>query len=405
MARSSILWSAALSAVLALVAGAQQAPQRPSAGKAPPESAKQKQDDKEDQKRRKAQLKELEGPYKGILQEDLAYIISPEERAAFLNLSTNEEREQFIEQFWLRRDPTPDTIENEYKEEHYRRIAYANEKFTVGAPGWMTDRGRIYILHGSPDQVDRSPTGGLYQETPREGTRIYTSFPHERWTYRYLEGIGSNITLEFVDKNSIGDYQLTADPSEKEVFFTPGALTRNTDPLTAPADASQRFRMLDQMLLMARIERPPEVKFKDLEELVTSRLVHDVLPVRIRTDFLRMTNETLLVPLTISIPRKSMTFNVNQGVHQAEANLYGRVTTLTGRVVQVFEDTIQSHIPESLLSQAANQSVVYQKVLPLRPGLYKMVLVIKDLNSGSMASSSSASACLPSRRRICRTAP
>ena len=384
MKRVFICWGLGLAATLALAVQARQEPQGQSAPQTASKRQGQKSNDKELQKRQKAQLKELESPYKQILQEDLAYIIMPEEREAFLNLSTNEEREQFIEQFWLRRDPTPDTIENEFKEEHYRRIAYANELFTAGTPGWITDRGRIYIIHGPADQIDRNPTGGMYQEQPREGTRIYTSFPHERWHYRHLEGIGENITLEFVDKNSIGDYQLTADPTEKEVFFTPGALSRNTDPLTAPADANLRFRMLDQMMLYAKIERPPQVKFKDLEEVVTSRLVRDVLPVRMRTDFIRMTNETLLVPLTISIPRKSLSFKVNQGVHVAEANLYGRVTTLTGRVVQVFEDTIQLHTPESLLAQLADQPVVYQKALPLRTGLYKIVLLIKDVNGGNI---------------------
>src|SRR5271167_1507135 len=92
--------------------------------------------------------KELESPYKKWLDEDVVYIISPEERHAFLHLATNEEREQFIEAFWQRRNPDPDSPENTFKEEHYRRIAYANEHFASGEPGWKTDRGRIYIIWG-----------------------------------------------------------------------------------------------------------------------------------------------------------------------------------------------------------------------------------------------------------------
>ena len=97
---------------------------------------------KEQKKKMGRALKELDAQYKQWLNEDVVYIISPEERTAFLQLSTNEEREQFIEQFWLRRSSNPDLPENDFKEEHYRRIAYANEHYASGIPGWRTDRGR-----------------------------------------------------------------------------------------------------------------------------------------------------------------------------------------------------------------------------------------------------------------------
>src|SRR5215831_16476804 len=97
-------------------------------------------------KKQEARLrKELTSGYRVWLTQDVAYIITDDERAAFGRLQNDEEREQFIEQFWLRRDPTPDTIENEYKQEHYRRMEYANDHFASGIPGWRTDRGRIYI--------------------------------------------------------------------------------------------------------------------------------------------------------------------------------------------------------------------------------------------------------------------
>src|SRR5262245_29722614 len=111
-----------------------------------------KQDKKRDQKLRE----ELES-YRTWIDQDVAYIITDDERKAFSRLSNNEERDQFIEQFWLRRDPTPDTVENEYKEEHYRRIAYANEHFASGVAGWRTDRGMIYIKHGPPDEIESHP--------------------------------------------------------------------------------------------------------------------------------------------------------------------------------------------------------------------------------------------------------
>src|SRR5271156_6818708 len=116
------------------------------------------------EKQRKANAKalkqELSKTYKKWLDEDVRWIITDEERSAFKQLSNDEERDQFIEAFWQRRDPTPDTEENEFKEEHYRRIAYANEHYAAGIPGWKTDRGQIYIMYGPADEVDSHPSGG-----------------------------------------------------------------------------------------------------------------------------------------------------------------------------------------------------------------------------------------------------
>ena len=145
-------------------------------------------------------------PYKKWLDEDAAYIITDQERTAFRNLTTDAERDAFIEQFWLRRDPTPGTLENEFREEHYRRIAYANEHFASGIPGWKTDRGRIYITYGPPDEIEDHATGGSDVKT----------YPFQQWRYRYIEGVGTNIIVEFVDRSGNGDFMMTRDPSEKE---------------------------------------------------------------------------------------------------------------------------------------------------------------------------------------------
>ena len=133
--------------------------------------------EKERKKKEERLRKELETPYRKWLNEDVAYIITDEERTAFKRLQTDEEREQFIEQFWLRRDPTPDTVENEFKEEHYRRIAYANEHFASGIPGWKTDRGRIYITYGPPDEIESHPSGGTYERPPEEGGGETSTYP------------------------------------------------------------------------------------------------------------------------------------------------------------------------------------------------------------------------------------
>jgi GWxTD domain-containing protein len=348
--------------------------------------------------------KELDTPYKKWLQEEVPYIISDEERAAFLQLQTNEEREQFIEAFWQRRDPTPDTVENEFKEEHYRRIAYANERFASGIPGWRTDRGRIYIIWGKPDEIESHPTGGNYNRPDNEGGGQTETYAFEQWRYRYMEGIGSNIIIEFVDPSGTGEYHMTMDPGEKDALAKiPGAglsmmeqmgmssktqrFTR-TDGSTAPRSMSggglesdNEFTRLEQF---AKVQQAPPVKFKDLEEVVSSRIVRNQINFDYRTDFMRITSDTILVPITVQIRNNQMTFRNRDGVHSAALNLFARISTMTGRIVQTFEDTIQRDFPDSLLEPSLKGFSIYQKAVPLRPGLYKIDVVIKDVNSGNV---------------------
>lgn len=368
----------------------------------PPTDSNQKLTKEQKQKLKKT-LKELDTPYKTWLNEDVVYIISPAERTAFLRLETNEEREQFIESFWLRRSTNPDLPDNDFKEEHYRRIAYANEHFASGKPGWMTDRGRIYIIWGKPDEIESHPTGGTYDRPMEEGGGSTTTYPWETWRYRYMEGIGENIIIEFVDPSGSGEYHQTMDPSEKDALtHVPGAglslmesmgmaskadrFSRSdgtTMPTTMggqPASLNE-FNRLEQY---AKVQQAPPVKYKDLEALVTTRMVRDQLHFDYRTDFLKVTSDTVLVPITIQIPNHQLQFKSKDGVHSAELNIFGRVSTLTGRVVQTFEDSVSRDYPDSLFQQSLKLSAIYQKAIPLRPGLYRLDLVIKDVDSGNV---------------------
>jgi len=388
-------------AFLALPVCAQQVqqPQDPGA-QLPP--ANQKLTKEQKQKMRKT-LKELEGPYRTWLNEDVIYIIAPEERSAFLQLETNEEREQFIEQFWLRRSSNPDLPDNDFKEEHYRRIAYANEHFASGIPGWKTDRGRIYIIWGKPDEIESHPTGGTYDRPQDEGGGSTTTYPWETWRYRYLEGIQENVILEFVDPSGSGEYHLTMDPSEKDALLhVPNAGLSELESM-GMASKADRFSRSDgtylpttmggtpsslneftRLELYAKVQRPPEVKYKDLEALVTSRMVRDQLHFTYRTDFMKVTSDTVLVPVTVQIPNHQLQFKSKDGVHSASMNIFGRVSTLTGRTVQTFEDSVSKDFPDSLFQQSVKLSSLYQKALPLRPGLYRLDLVIKDVESGNV---------------------
>jgi GWxTD domain-containing protein len=359
--------------------------------------------DKEQKRKLKKTLKELDTPYKQWLNEDVIYIISPEERQAFLQLATNEEREQFIEQFWLRRSSNPDLPDNDFKEEHYRRIAYANEHFASGIPGWKTDRGRMYIMWGPADEVESHPSGGTYDRPMEEGGGSTTTYPWESWRYRYMEGIGENVIWEFVDPSGSGEYHLTMDPSEKDALLhVPGAglsllesmgMASKTDRFTrsdgtnlpttlgGTPSSMDEFNRLEQY---SKAFKPPAVKYKDLEAIVTARIVRDQVHFVYRTDYLKVTNDTVLVPVTVQIPNNQLSFDNKDGVHSATMNIFGRVSTLTGRVVQTFEDPVSRDFPESLFQRSLKQQSIYQKAVPLRPGLYRLDIVIKDVKSGNV---------------------
>ena len=346
--------------------------------------------------------KELETPYKKWLNEEVIYIISDEERKAFSRLQTDEERQQFIEQFWLRRDPTPDTEENEFREEHYRRIAYANERFASGIPGWKTDRGMIYVKFGPADEVEEHPTGGTYDRPIEEGGGTTTTYPFEKWRYRYLEGVGTDVNIEFVDTTMTGEYRMTMDPSEKDALTNvPGAgLTLyeqlglankidrfnrtdgthlGTGGMPMPASMDQ-FTRLEQF---TNLQKVPQTKFKDLEALVTSSIKFNLLPMKVRQDFIPITSASVLTNVTIEFTNKDLQFKQKEGLSEATVNLYGRITSLTRRPVNSFENTVNVNVPTEMLQKAGDSKDVYQAQIPLPPGRYRLTIAAKDLVGGN----------------------
>jgi GWxTD domain-containing protein len=366
-----------------------------------PDPRKRQRSDKERFAAQKAYKGEIHGAYKTWLEQDVPYIITDEESKAFKNLSNDEERDAFIENFWLRRNPTPDSPENEFREEHYRRIAYANEHFAAGKPGWKTDRGHIYISFGKPDSIDSHPSGGSYQRPMEEGGGETSTFPFETWHYRYLEGIGENIDLEFVDTCQCGDYHFTIDRSEKDALLrVPGAgLTQSEEmgqskkadrfkggmealgagPMTSQ-NASKEFDRID---LAAKIFAPPPIKFADLDAFISEHkiLSGPVFPFDVRTDFVKVTDSTVLVPITIQLKNRDITFVTKDGVSKGFVNILVRVTTLTHKTVQSQEDTVQVEEPAELLEKTLDRKSVYWKALPLLPGLYRLDIAIKDVNN------------------------
>ena len=367
------------------------------------------------EKQRKANAKalkiELSKTYKKWLDEDVRWIITDEEKSAFMQLSNDEERDQFIEAFWQRRDPTPDTEENEFKEEHYRRIAYANEHYAAGIPGWKTDRGRTYIVFGPADEIESHPSGGSYERPMEEGGGETSTFPFETWRYRYLEGIGQEVMIEFVDTCMCGDYHMTMDRSEKDALkYTPNAgltlyeqmgMSSKASRFTgggieqlgsSPFNKDLQSKEFDRLEQFAKLQAAPAVKFKDLEEVVSHKISVNLMPFDVRADFVKVTSDTVLVPVTIQIKNRDITFQNKDGVERGTVNIFGRVTTLAGKIVQTFEDTVQVDVPAELLPKTAENSSVYWKALPLRisQNRYRLDVVVKDVNGDRTGSWSHA---------------
>ncbi len=340
---------------------------------------------------------ESEDYFKKWLKTDVRYIISDEEKEIFLALSNEEEKERFIEAFWKRRDPTPGTLENEFKEEHYRRIAYANDRFSAGLAGWLTDRGKIYIKFGPPDQTDVYPTGTQLQDirggilqaieqgarggvTPRQ----VTTFPFEVWNYRYLEGIGSDITIEFVDRTGSGLYTLARDPEEKNVFAykDPAAdlASINRSDLLRPSKDRQFYRNE----LLAKVNAPPPVKFKELQEVVSTRVSYDDLAFKAVSSVLQVTENSYFVPVVFSLPATHLQFQPNGEVRAAKVNVFLQATNLQKQIAALFEDTLELKGPEADLEKLRNGTALYEKKLLLAPGRYVVDLVLRDENSSSL---------------------
>ena len=356
--------------------------------------------DKQKKANAKSLKQELSKTYKKWLDEDVSYIITDAERAAFKKLSNDEERDNFIEAFWQRRDPTPDTPENEYKEEHYRRIEYANEHFAAGIPGWKTDRGRMWIKYGKPDEIESHPSGGMYERPIDEGGGQTTTYPFEDWRYRYIEGVGQEVIMEFVDQCMCGEYRYEMDPGAKDAMaHVPGAgmsdleamgLTKRTDRGTASglftsptgidrtATQNKEFDVLEQY---AKLNAPPPIKFKDLEEeAVSHKFIVNLMPFDVRVDYVKVTSDTVLVPITVQVKDRDITFVNKDGVQRGTVNMFIRATTLSGRIAQTDEQPVQADIPAELLPKMAENSQIYSKAFPLRPGRYRIDVVVKDVN-------------------------
>jgi GWxTD domain-containing protein len=343
---------------------------------------------------------ELNKAYKDWLEKDVAYIITDEERKAFKKLQTDDERERFIEEFWRRRDPDPDTDENEYREEYYERIAYANEHFASGIPGWKTDRGRIYIMWGKPDETESHPSGGAYDRPSEEGGGSTSTYPFEKWFYRYLPGVGSGIEIEFVDPTGSGEYRIARNPDEKDALLhVPGAgLTlaeemgladkgdriSNLGGIGMPNYQREQDSPFSRLQILADLQRPPQIKFNDLASAVNTPVIEDnPLNFDVRVDFFRQSDERVITAFTVQTDNQNLVFKDSGGLQEATLNIFGKITHVSGRRAGVFEDPVTTRATPEELTEAKERKSAYQKAVALAPGRYRVDVIVRDTASGA----------------------
>jgi len=343
---------------------------------------------------------ELKKAYKDWLDKDVAYIITDDERKAFKKLETDDERERFIEEFWRRRDPDPDTDENEFREEYYERIAYANEHYASGIPGWKTDRGRIYITWGKPDEVESHPSGGTYNRESYEGGGSTATYPFEKWFYRYLAGVGSGVEIEFVDPTGSGEYRIARNPDEKDALLhVPGAGLTLAEEMGL-SDKGDRIANVggigmanytresdspfNRLQVLADLSRPPAIKYNDLAGMVNTPVIEDnPLSFDLRVDFFRQSDERVITAFTVQTDNHNLVFQDSGGLQQAQLNIFGKITHVSGRRAGIFEDPVITRATPQELTEAKDRKSAYQKAVALTPGRYRVDVIVRDIASGA----------------------
>lgn len=320
--------------------------------------------------------------------DDVGPVISVEEQKAFGKLQTDEERENFIENFWRRRDPNPDTEENEFREEYYERIAYANEHFASGIPGHKTDRGRIYIKWGKPDSVESRPSGGAYDRPSYEGGGSTTTHPFETWFYRHLDGVGDGIEIEFVDRTGTGEYRIARSPDEKDALaMVPGIGRRDPNDLTRANYQREQDTPFRRMEILSGLERQPPVKFGDilggLGQGDSPVIDNNPLFFDVRIDMFKQSEERVIAVFTVQADNRQLKFEPVGGIETAKLNVIGRITSVAGKRTGMFEDSMTTTATTSELASLKQGSSIYQKAVALSPGTYKVDVGMRDVSTGN----------------------
>jgi GWxTD domain-containing protein len=331
--------------------------------------------------------------------ENVRLIMTDSEKDAWTKLKTDEEREQFIHIFWDTRDTNPDTEENEFKDQFYERTAYANEHFSSGRAGRLTDRGRIYIKFGKPDEIESHPAGGAYERPADEGGGSTSTYPFEKWFYRNLPNVGSGIEIEFVDPSGTGEYRIARNPNEKDaLLYTGGGPTiaemmgfeTRADRITNGTGfglanyvraQDSPFEVMDRI---ARLEQVQPVERNSLSTGTHSPKVEEnPLNFDYQLNFFRQTDNRVFVVLTLQTENNQLSFVDQGGLQTARMNIFGRLITVADRSAGKFEDTVVTTATVAELTSARNRKSAYAKTFILAPGRYRADLMVRDVTSGA----------------------
>ncbi len=327
-------------------------------------------------------------------------ILTQSERDAWKKLATDEERDKFIEEIWRSRDPDPDTEENEFKEQFYERVAYANEHFSSGKPGRMTDRGRIYIKFGKPDSIESHPTGGAYEREPGEGGGSTSTYPFERWFYRYIPNVGSGVNLEFVDPTGSGEFRLAKNPDEKDALILTGGGPTLAE-LTGLEDRGQRlmnlggyglanyrsaqyspFEMLDRARSLEADQPNPR---NGIGTITNTPTVDDsTIDFESQINFFRLSDNRVVAHLAIQTDNSQLSFIDSGGLQTARINIFGRITSVADRSIGKFEESVATTATAVELSSTKMRKSAYGRAFILAPGRYKIDIIVRDVESGAM---------------------
>ena len=339
---------------------------------------------------------ELEAALKKWIRDYVRYIITDKEKGEWKNLADNKAKVAFIEMFWARRDPTPETPENEYRDDYLQRWGYVLENFSAGKPGWRTDRGRIYLMLGPPSSIQRNPMG-----------RDATERPSEVWTYNSINNskLPASVDVSFVDFMGYGDYEIVTDLDRTARFNSAFGISMNNldayglrrigdlrdyedvispmweeSRIMQPATLSSQLFDLQQEL--ALIAETPKLSVRSLQAEIRTEIATGDLSFNADAQAFKAEGGSAFLPVTLSIPLSNVSYQESETRRDYQVELYARVHG--DNASDSLEDSLQISLPNETLAEQGDADYVYQFWFYVPPGDYRLSVTLRDKLSGTV---------------------
>jgi len=332
------------------------------------------------------------------VEQYVKWILSREERERFETLSDPAEKLAFVESFWRRRDLTPDRPPNEAREEHARRFAYAVTNFGAGTPGWATDRGKIYILLGPPNAIERNPAG-----------RTAFERPSEVWTYNNAQNprLPASMDIAFVDFTGTGRFEIVSSSnldvvaplrtnlgyamSELEaigLMRSGGTLMDQTTGMRTDIDPTRLVTgRFDLERDLQEIRKVPQLTMPDLRAVTEASARFPTIPVLAEASVFPTGGDRAVVPLTLSIPYARLTPEPVESGYRYQVDLV--VQFQVEGIDKAIEDRIEVLVSKDAIEEYRGSELLYDASILLPPGEYELVATIRDNPSGAVGQVSS----------------